>query len=241
MDIITKAIALRTTDYGESDKFILLYSLEHGKISVHARGVRKSSAKLKFATDQFCFGHYELAETKGYYTLKTCQQLESFFALREDVVCYYSANCIAEALIKLTAEGQSDSALFVEVLRALQNLCDNVDPLLVTLRFLLGFLQSAGFKLDFSQCSVCGKKQQPLFLDVQHGGVVCDTCCSEMAVSISPRVVSACTMVASIGYDKLKNIKLSKEICKEALNLVSRYISHSFVPLNSLAELAKLA
>ncbi|MBQ8505506.1 MAG: recombination protein O N-terminal domain-containing protein, partial [Clostridia bacterium] len=46
MDITTKAIALRATDIKEHDKYILLYSLEHGKISVHARGIRKPSAKL---------------------------------------------------------------------------------------------------------------------------------------------------------------------------------------------------
>ena len=38
MDITTKAVALRASDYRENDKMVLLYSLEYGKISVHARG-----------------------------------------------------------------------------------------------------------------------------------------------------------------------------------------------------------
>ena len=43
MDVTTKAVVLKSTDFKESDKYVLLYSLEYGKISVHARGVRKNS------------------------------------------------------------------------------------------------------------------------------------------------------------------------------------------------------
>ena len=122
MDIITKAIALKTTDYGESDKFILLYSLDYGKISVHAKGIRKAKAKLKFAGDTFCFGNYEIAQTGDRFVLKTCEQLESFYTLREDIVAYYSACAIAECLVNYTEEGQSEPPLFLETLRALEQL-----------------------------------------------------------------------------------------------------------------------
>ena len=91
MDVTTKAIALRATDYKENDKFVVLYSLEYGKISVHARGVRKGNAKLRYAADQFCFGNYELAVGGDRYTLRNCEQLTSFYALREDIVAYYAA------------------------------------------------------------------------------------------------------------------------------------------------------
>lgn len=241
MDVTTKAVALRAIDYKENDKMVLLYSLEYGKISVHAKGVRKSSAKLKFACDQFCFGQYELAQNGDRFTLKTCQQLESFYNLREDVFAYYAACTIAECLINYTEERQNDAQIFVVLLKALSQLSSNVEPLLVTLKFILDFLDLDGFKLDFSRCAVCGEKNVKMFLDTEKGGAVCDGCRSVNSFAVSARVVSVCKMLDGLSYDKLKNLSFPLDILKEALTMCEKYVSHSFSPLKSLAELIKLA
>lgn len=241
MDVTTKAIALKATDYKESDKLILLYSLEYGKITVHAKGIRKGSAKLKFAADQFCFGQYELAKVDDRYTLKTCDQLESFYSLREDVVTYYAACAVLECLMNYTEEGQSEPNVFVETLKALQALTNGVEPLLVTLRYVLAFLQMQGFKLEFDCCSVCGEKKRKLFLDLQRGSLVCDTCRSADSSLVSPRAVAACDMLDGMPYDKLTNLNFSMDILKDALQVCYRYVSHSFFPLRSLNELLNIA
>ena len=241
MDVTTRAVALKATDYKENDKLVLLYSLEYGKISIHAKGVRKSGAKLKFACDQFCFGQYELAQTGGRFTLKTCQQLESFYALREDILAYYAACTIAECLINYTEEGQNDPNVFVVLLRALEQLTVGENPLLVTLKFILDFLELDGFKLNFNDCSVCGKTHAKLFLDVERGGIVCDDCRGVRSQQISAKVIACCKMLDGLPYGKLKNLNFTSDMLKEALNLCQIYLSHSFIPLVSLNELCKLA
>lgn len=241
MDVTTKAIALRATDYKENDKFILLYSLEYGKISVHARGVRKGSAKLKFAADQFCFGQYELAKKDDHFTLKTCEQIESFYSLREDVERYYSACVIAECLANFTEEGQADSELFIETLRALQALVNGAEPLVACLRYLLAFIKLSGFGLNLSACSVCGDKPLKLYLDFERGGLACDSCRTAQSLAVSPRAISACKMADGIAYDKLQNLSFTMEIIKDALTVLHKYVSHSFSPIKSLTELLKLS
>lgn len=241
MDVTTKALALRATDYKENDKFILLYSLDYGKITVHAKGIRKSNAKLKFAADQFCFGQYELAKLDDRFTLKTCDQLESFFSLREDIVVYYSACTVAECLANYTEEGQAEPNVFVETLKALQALTNGVEPLLVTLRYVLAFVEIQGFKLQLNGCLACGKSVKKLYLDLQRGGLVCDTCRSPDSLLISPRVVAACQMIDGMPYDRLQNLNITREILKDALEMCYKYVSHSFSPLKSLSELLKLA
>ena len=241
MDLITKAIALKTTDYGESDKFILLYSLEHGKISVHAKGIRKAKAKLKFAGDTFCFGNYELAQTGDRFMLKTCEQLESFYTLREDIVCYYSACAIAECIANYTEEGQSDPVLFVETLRALEQLVLGTNPLTVVLRYLLGFVKSQGFALDFKHCAECGQLHKKMFLDFAKGGILCDNHRTLESIAVTPRVISACNLLEDMPFDKLKTVTFSNELLKDALGDVAQYIAHSFSANKSLAELLHLA
>lgn len=241
MEVTTKAIALSATDYKESDKYILLYSLEYGKISVLARGIRKATAKLRFAADQFCFGQYELAQTNGRYTLKTCDQLESFYSLREDIVVYYAACTIAESLANYTEEGQSEPPLFVETLKALEALSCGTDPLLVTLRYMLKFFEIGGLKLQLDACIACGKSDKRYFLDLQRGGLVCDKCREIDNTAVSLRAYSCLKMVENIDYNRISNLNVSNDIAKEALSVCYKYISHGYFPLKSLNELIKLA
>ena len=240
MDVTTKGIVLKATDYKENDKLILLYSLEYGKITVHARGIRKGNAKLKFAADQFCFGQYDLSRTDDRFTLKTCDQLESFFSLREDIVVYYAACAVAESLMNYTEEGQSEPDVFVETLKAFSALSDGVEPLAVVLRYLLSFLQMQGLGLRFDVCSSCGGPVAKAFVDLQRGGVVCDGCCTAESVAVSARTAAVCSVVASVPFDKLRNLDFSRESLKDALQIVHRYVSHSFSPLKSLIELLRL-
>lgn len=241
MELTTKAIALRAADYKENDKYILLYSLEYGKISILARGIRKGSAKLRFAADQFCLGQYELAASGDRYTLKTCEQLESFYSLREDILVYYAACSVAECLINYTEEGQSEPPLFVETLKALQTLVCGTNPLLVTLRFMLKFFELNGVKLQLDTCVVCGNSDKRYFLSLQRGGLVCDKCREIDNTAVSARALACCKMVENIDYKRLSNVNASNDILKEALTVCYKYISHSYSPLKSLSELIKLA
>lgn len=241
MDVTTQAIALRSTDINENDKLILLYSLKYGKITVHAKGIRKSTAKLKFCADQFCFGDYELIKSgDDRFTLKTCSQSESFFCLREDVERYYAACCIAECVIVGTEEGQSEPPLFVEMLRALGALANETEPLIATLRFMQEFLRLEGSALDWDVCSACGNKPQRVFLDAYRGSIVCENCQTADSVAVSPRVVALCKMIDGLPYDKLKNVTATGEILKQGLTVFGKHFARAFAPLRSLPELVRL-
>ena len=241
MDVTTRAVALRAADYKESDKLVLLYSLEYGKISVQARGVRKSGAKLKFACDQFCFGQYELVKTNDRYTLKTCEEIESFYSLREDIFAYYAACVIVECIVNYVEVEQTDHRVFISLLKALQQLTSGVEPLLVTLKFVLDFLELDGFKLDFSKCIQCDTNTAKMFLDVERGGITCDNCRGVNSTPVSAKTVAACKMLDGFPYEKLKNLNFTLDTLKEALAICNKYVSHSFLPLRSLTELLKLA
>ena len=240
MDVTTRAIVLKATDYKENDKLILLYSLEYGKISVYAKGIRKNNAKLKFAADQFCFGQYELSKADDRFTLKTCDQLESFFSLREEVTAYYAACTVAECISNYTEEGEAEADVFVETLKALSALSEGADPFIVALRYTLAFLKLQGQQLQLSRCVVCGSEEQLRFLDLQRGGIVCEKCRSAESLPVSARTIASCKLVQGMPYERLKNLNFTREALKEALRAVYRYISHLYSPLKSLAELLRL-
>ncbi|MBO5328139.1 MAG: DNA repair protein RecO, partial [Clostridia bacterium] len=90
MEVKTEAIVLKAVDYKDNDKLLTLFSPTLGKITAGARGVKKPTAKLAFATQPFCFAEYVLAEKGGRYTVTSAYLHESFFALREDVTRYFA-------------------------------------------------------------------------------------------------------------------------------------------------------
>ena len=240
MDVTTKAVAIRATDYKENDKLVWLYTPQYGKITVHARGVRKGNAKLRYAVDQFCFGNYELAASGDRYTLKNCEQLDSFYALREDIVAYYAACAVCECLLVGTEEGQSDPQLFVELLRALQCLVEGKQPMVVVMRFVLAFLRMSGFGVDFSVCSACGSKSKHMYIDPRRG-VLCENCRTAEGFVVSPLVATTCSLVDGMPYDKLGSLSLSLDCQRDTLQLLNKYLSAVFYPTKCISELVKLA
>lgn len=240
MDVTTKAVAIRATDYKENDKLVLLYTPDYGKITVHARGVRKGNAKLRYAVDQFCFGSYELAVSGDRYTLKNCEQLDAFYDLRQDIVVYYAACAVAECLIVGTEEGQSDPQLFVELLRALECLVNGKPPMAVVARFVLAFLQMSGFGVNFTRCSACGGVSKRMYL-APHRGALCEGCRTVDSFAVSPIVATTCGLLEGTPYDKLDELDLSLDCQRDVLQLLNKYMSAVFYPGKCISELVKLA
>ena len=88
MEIIVNALVLRAVDYKDNDKILTLYSLERGKITAGIKGVKKSGAKLKFASEPFAFCEFVLAEKQGRYTVIGATYIDSFFSLRTSLIKY---------------------------------------------------------------------------------------------------------------------------------------------------------
>ena len=80
MEIKVDAIVIRTADYGESDRMLTLFTLQRGKLSAAAKGVRKAGAKLRFAAQPFCFAEYVLAQRGERNTVISAAETDSFYA-----------------------------------------------------------------------------------------------------------------------------------------------------------------
>lgn len=241
MDISTTAITLMATDYRENDKILLLYSPDYGKIAVTARGIRKSTAKLRYAQEPFFFGNFELAERQGRYVLKTCTQQAGFFDLREDIVRYVAGCCVCECVAKFEPEGQPDQQLFVDVAKCLAVLCDaNVSAYVATVYFLIDYLRRAGYEADFAECRVCKQHTKRMYLDLQAGGVLCEQCRQPESILLSPVSLNVMQLLGGIAVDKLKNVNIPQSQLKECLGVLNKYISHTLGNLNSLSQLVKL-
>ncbi len=146
MEVKTEGVLLRAVDYQENDKILTLFSPSLGRITVGAKGVKKPTAKLAFATQPFCFAEYVLAEKGGRYTMKSAYLHESFFALRYDILRFYAACALAEVCLTVLYERERQEGLFIALIEGLKSLAlTEEDPAEGVIAFLLVALREIGY------------------------------------------------------------------------------------------------
>lgn len=173
----TDAIVLRYSDYKEADRIITLFSPERGKITAAVRGVKKPTAKLRFAAEILHYGHYIFNESKGRYTVTSCATKESFYDVRFDVDKLWCATFMLNVAEKIIVEGQQDAALFLHLLKGLYEITyrENSSVSGIAVAYLSGVLRAEGCAPQLTACQECGN-EDPAFFDIQSGGVLCKDC-----------------------------------------------------------------
>lgn len=238
MDTTTKGITLTSYDYKDNDKHIVLYTAQYGKITVLARGIRKAKAKLKYASHPFCFGDFQLNNTRDRYTLIGCSQIESFWELTQDVDRYYGGCVMVDSVASICQEGQANSQVLLLLLQYLKALDSGVNVLVAVVAFLLQLLQIEGYQLNVDRCNVCGNK--PSYLDLHIGGVVCGDCRTASSITMPTRVVTVLKLLSDMPTNKLGNLNIPNTQLKETLQILDSYISHSLTKIKTIPQLIRL-
>lgn len=218
MEIKTDALVLRTADYGENDKMLTLFSLQYGKISAAAKGVRKPGAKLRFAAQPFCFAEYVLAEKGERHTVVSASLTDGFYALREDIGKFYAAACVTGISDAVLYGGIVNEELFLRAVSALGEMCrGNEAEALIS--FFLKALELSGYGLSFGACAGCGAPlAEGLRFDLSDGSFYCGECARGAGASLSTlNVLRKC---AGQPYDAEL---AGKDGALRALRLLSAY------------------
>ena len=228
-------IVLGGINYGESDKILSIFTLEQGVISAKVKGVKKAGAKLKFASEPFCFAEFVLAKTSKNRTVIGASLIDSFYQVREDIVKYFCASVALEFVKKFCKEGIVAKNTFLLLIDLLKKLAYQTNPLSDTCAFLIGALALAGYAIKFNGCFSCGcELGSRVFFDYVFGGFFCDECKTD-----------TCREINASTYISLNNIAnqqvLENQNCVGALRLLDYYLTNKTEEkINSLKELLKI-
>ncbi len=171
-------ITLRSVNYKESDRILTVFTLEKGKISVSARGVRKANAKWKWVAEPFCFARSVIAEKSGRFTLKESETVDFFYPVRTDIEKYYAAYSALEFTDAFMQEEMVSPEFFYVLADFLKKLCYGEEkPKNLLIKFFDAALKLSGQQVDFSDCGRCGKEiTGKVFLSPYSGCSVCENC-----------------------------------------------------------------
>lgn len=228
-------IVLNGVSFGESDKILNIFTLEKGTISAKIKGVKKAGAKLKFASEPFCFAEFVFSEVSGRRTVIGASLLESFYPLREDIVKYFAGGTVLEFLRRFAKESIVSKELFFLSIKTLKELCyTDKDSVYLLCAFLLNALSLSGYALNLNGCVCCEKTiKGKTFFDYNSGGFFCEECFEGQGREINPSTLSMLCKIASNEEVEEKPVK--------PLRLLDYYISNKAEEnIVSLKELIKI-
>ncbi len=196
MDIKVNAIVIKTVDYKDNDKILTLYSLEYGKITATIKGVKKSGAKLKFASEPFCFCEYILAVKGDRYTVINASHIDTFYNLRLNLKKYYTVALVGEFVNKLIEDGTQDEYLFDLIINTVKNICYNENELFYLSNFLIEATKILGYGISDYNCFKCGEEiNGRVFFSFKNAEFSCGDCVEEGFREIMPSTYNAFKLV----------------------------------------------
>jgi len=201
------AVVLRTTDYGESDRVVSLFSEERGKVSAFARRARVSRRRFGGALEPFTLVAAELRERPGaeLWTLEQLAVRQAFGGIRAElsrIACAGYACDLARALVRDHEPHPDLFALLVDCLGRLD--AAPASPALLR-AFELAALRAAGLLPRLEACARCGGPlpAPPALLSfgLDEGGLLCAGCgpLAPRALRCAPETAEALRRLALAG------------------------------------------
>ncbi|GAB3945357.1 DNA repair protein RecO [Corynebacterium tapiri] len=180
-----RAVVVRTHDFGEADRVVVLLTRHHGVVRSVAKGVRK--AKSRFGSRLQPFVHLDVQLYPG-RKLATITQADTVAyygsGIIEDWDRYTAASVVVEAAERLAMHGEEDPALFDAVINALSAMQTTRHPTATLDAFLLRALELAGLAPRLFECASCQAAGPHRAFHPEAGGAVCVRCRPSQSASV---------------------------------------------------------
>ncbi len=178
-------VVLRTYKLRESDRIVVLHTLDNGKVRAVAKGVRKT--KSKFGARLEPMSHVRLLLYRG-RELDIVSQAEAVEPLSPMLSSLDRASqglAVLEAVDQLSLEREPNPQLYRMTVGALRTIAERPSPLNVP-AFYWKLLAHEGLRPQLDACVRCGESGPETSLvafDLDQGGVLCRACRSGAAIS----------------------------------------------------------
>lgn len=213
----TSGVIIKAIDYKENDKLIWIYTEDLGKITVIAKGAKKSKSKLFSVTSPLCYSQYMLFKGKNLFNLQEGKIINSFKGLMNNLSKLTYASYICELIDIAIEEGEINRSLYVEFVKTLYLLdTDAIDYELLIRSFELKVLKATGYAVNLEYCNMCRKKiRSSKYISMHTYSGICNECNKNGSIPISKEAFAALKFLNKIDASRIYMMKLSETIKKE--------------------------
>jgi DNA repair protein RecO (recombination protein O) len=225
--IKTRGLVVREIAVGDYDKILTLVTDKLGKVSVSAKGVRRSGNRHSAGTQILSYCDWVLYKGRSTYILNSCEIVHSFYKLRENLTLLAYAAHMLDMVQDTAYENQPAEKPLKLLLHALNALSTkNMNPELVVRVFSLKLLQIMGFTPLLSGCCLCGtKKIDEIYFSYGHCGLLCEKCHSNAgnALRLEPGTAKALIYVICAEIGRVFDFELSESVLRNFSEVVDKF------------------
>ena len=179
------AVVLRTYKSGESDRVVVLWTKNYGKVRVLAKGIRKATSRLGGNLETLAYVNVDLVKTRGeFYIARHVSHPQRLTTLRSSYARINAGYAVVEVVGAIPSDDVADEAIFDLLTKVLLTLDDEShDPTLVPTSFYFKLLSLDGSGPVVDECVNCGRDVPLVAFDAQVGGALCGDCRSGVSMS----------------------------------------------------------
>ena len=229
-----QAFVLSAIDYGDSDRIVSLFTLEHGRIKAFARGAKKSRKRFGAALETFARIEAQVKIKDGLSGIQQAEIQNIYPRIRADLAGIAHALYACEVVDAMIPEGHPLPRLY----RLLAAYLDHMETESASENdrrfFEINLLNILGYRPSLESCCRCDNAFGTLGALLQHHGVelVCRSC-AKVGKPLSAATLK--TLQSCLATGKLGLIPMSPEVLTEAGSLLDESVkAHAGKRLKSL-------
>lgn len=143
-----EAIILRKEDFGEAGRVLTVYTQNHGKMKILAKGVRRPTSRKGGNLDLLNHVKVQVHRGKGLHIVTEASSLNSFFLLKQDVKSISKAYYLCEIVDRLCPEEETMPFVFELLVSTLSQFQNNSTKKIWEFEYKL--LRHLGFVIESS-------------------------------------------------------------------------------------------
>jgi DNA repair protein RecO (recombination protein O) len=174
----TEAVVLRRGELGEADRILTVYSPDHGKLRLVAKGVRKVRSRKAGHLEPFTRVELQIARGHDLDVITQAEAADLHVGLHQDLERFGYAAYVVELMDRFTVQEGESRALYRLLVDTLDRLAGTCEPAAVIDFYQLRLLDLLGYRPELFRCLGCGEEIRPTdqFFSAAAGGVLCPEC-----------------------------------------------------------------
>jgi len=141
----SEGIVLARRNYGEADRILSVYTKNHGRISLIAKGIRRPKSRKRGHLEIFSYIRFQAATGRGLDLMTEAEVIDDFKEIRKNLKKVSLAYYFCEVVGKITHEGETNERLFDLILENLERLKEEKELRNQRLDFILKLLTLLGY------------------------------------------------------------------------------------------------
>jgi len=144
----SEGIILARRNYGEADRILSIYTKDHGRIALMAKGIRRPKSKKRGHVEVFSKVRFQAISGRGIDLMTEAEVVDDFKELRKSLTKISLSYYFSEVIGRITHEGEKNEGLYDLIIENLDRLKTETKLKKMRFEFITDLLTLLGYWPD---------------------------------------------------------------------------------------------